>query len=164
MAGESKFGENVNKMIAELNLEFKEKMENYAGNMLIENKLFKIGNMIDFQFENFCGSIIERIKYLKKTNDKKEMDIAMKNLETCMKPFDNMMKENKVLQDVFYKIFQNQNINCYVDCHNAFGEKDEIKPCLKECLSNFDKFTLKAFGEVYSNYLDDVNENLMKSI
>ncbi len=164
MAEDLKFPENVEKLIDELNSEFKEKIDKFPGNFLLENKLFNINNLLTFQYEKTCGYLIRQVKIIEKNKNPQQAKGAVQELEKCLKPFNDIMQEHRRIKENFIKIFRNQNLLCFKECYDTHGEKDEIKPCMRECIDNFDKYTLTAFGELYSEYLDDMNENLMKNI
>ena len=164
MADEFKFSPKVNKLIDEMNLELDDKIKNFPGNIIFHNKLFNIRVMMNLQSESACEEYIEKAKFYKLQNNKLSFDGAIKDYQNCLKPFEDILREYSNFNDIYMKIFREQNSHCFKDCYKKHGENEEIKQCLMDCVNNFEKYTLPAFGNLYSTVLDQMYENSMKNI
>lgn len=164
MVDDLKFNENVGKLVEEFESDFKEIIDNFPGNLLLDNKLFHIYNLLNIHYERSCRDLINNVKNIQKSKKDEQLHKAVLELEKCREPFKENIQDHIKIRENFMKFFKNQTMFCYKECYEKFGDKDEIKPCMRECINNFDKFTLTSFGELYSDYLDNINENLMKNL
>ena len=164
MADEFIFSPKVKKLIDEMNLELDDKIKNFPGNIIFHNKLFNIRVMMNLQSEATCEEFIEKAKLYNLENNKHSFDGAIKEYQYCLKPFEDTLRECSKISDIYMKIFREQNSYCFKDCYIKNGENEEIKQCLIDCVNNFEKYTLPAFGNLYSTFLDQINEISMKNI
>ena len=93
MAEESKFSPKVDKLVADLNSEFKEKIEKYPGNILNNRKLYNLSIMMNFYSEKICQKVIDSVKFYKNSANQQFLNTSLKLLETCVEPFNNSIKE-----------------------------------------------------------------------
>lgn len=164
MVDDLKFNENVEKLVEELESEFKQIIGKFPGNLLLDNKLFHLNNLLNIHYEKSCRDLIENLNNIKKSKNDEQLNKKFLELEKCREPYKEIIQDQMKIRENFMKIFKNQNMFCFRECYDKFGDKDEIKPCMRECINNFDKFTLTAYGELYSEYLENINENFMKNI